>query len=375
MPFPARRTVRALGAAALATSLVAACSASSTSGESARAKSVTATPTAQSTPTAEEPGAKGSPDDAVDYVLAISIDGLKPQALRQLGRDGAPNFYRLIDEGATTLNARTEREATITLPNHTGMVTGRWITKKGGHGVLFNDDNGKTVHDSAGEYVKSMFSVVHDHGGSTRMYAAKDKFKFLNRSWNKRYGHRDRVGKDNGRDKIDRFFYKDEPVLVDRLTARLTSHPDELSFLHLAYPDSAGHSQGWMTPAYIDAVKKTDGLLGKILDTVDHDDRLSGHLNIVLTADHGGKGRNHYVATRRADYTIPFMVWGVGVADGKDLYAINKDSRKRPGKKRTTYRGKQPIRNGDVANLVTDLLDMPSVPGSTFNTGQRLDPS
>lgn len=362
------RTARRLFVAALATSLLGACSASP--GGDVQAKPVTATP---STPRTDS--STGSADDAVDYVLAISVDGLRPDAIRRLGPEGVPNYYRLINNGATTLNARGERESTSTLPNHVGMVTGRWITKEGGHGVLFNEDNGTTVHDSAGEYVDSMFSVVHDRGGSTRLYAAKDKLKFLNRSWNEQYGRKDKVGEDNGRDKIDRFYYRTEPELVDRLVSRMQTRPDELSLLHLGYPDLAGHGQRWMSPEYLVAVQKTDALLGRILDTIRGDKRLRERMNVVLTADHGGRGTNHYIVTRKADYTVPFMVWGAGVANGKDLYSLNKGSRKRPGTARTTYAGKQPVRNGDLANLVTDLLDLPSVPGSTFNTDQNLDPS
>ncbi|MEZ5096901.1 MAG: alkaline phosphatase family protein [Nocardioides sp.] len=78
---------------------------------------------------------------AITRVLLISVDGLNPTAIKDLGRSQAPTFYRLIDEGATTLNARTEYEQTETLPNHTGMVTGRRITaSRGGHGVTWNDD-------------------------------------------------------------------------------------------------------------------------------------------------------------------------------------------------------------------------------------------
>ena len=66
------------------------------------------------------------------------------------------------------------------------------------------------------------------------------------------------------------------------------------------------------------------------------------------------------------------MVWGIGVARGTDLYALNPGDRRDPGVGRPTYAGVQPIRNGEVANLVLDLLDLPSVPGSTTNAWQGL---
>ena len=314
----------------------------------------------------------GSADDPVNYVVAISVDGLNPQAIRRLGPAGAPSFYRLMSEGATTLNARTTYERTNTLPNHTSMVTGRWVTKAGGHRVTFNDDNGRTVHRSAGGYVVSMFDVAHNRGRSTAFYSSKTKFNFLNRSWNGIYGARDRVGANNGRDKIDRYYVAAEPTNVTRLVRRLHNAPDELSFVHIAYPDRAGHASGFMSAAYVRAVHRADTQIGRILRAISTDTRLRRHANVVLTADHGGLGANHVDVTKPADYTIPFMVWGVAVAKGADLYALNADDRRRPGTSRPSYAGRQPIRNGEVANLVLDLLDLPSVVGSTFNTRRTL---
>lgn len=65
------------------------------------------------------------------------------------------------------------------------------------------------------------------------------------------------------------------------------------------------------------------------------------------------------------------MVWGPGVAAGRDLYAINPTYRT-PGAARTSYSGRQPIRNGDLADLVTDVLDLPLVPGAEFNRARAL---
>ena len=127
--------------------------------------------------------ARSSADDPVNRVVAISVDGLNPKAITKLGRSGAPNFHRLMREGASTLNARTAREQTRTLPNHTGMLTGRRIDdRRGGHGVTFNSDTGTTVHRAAGEYVASVFDVVHDRGGSTALFTAKKKFALYQRT-------------------------------------------------------------------------------------------------------------------------------------------------------------------------------------------------
>ncbi len=119
-------------------------------------------------------------------VLAVSIDGLRSSAITQLGPAGTPTLHDLMAQGASTLNARTEREMTVTLPNHTGMVTGRRIlASRGGHGVTWNDDRRRppTVQRAAGHDVSSVFRVVHNAGRTTALFASKTKFSLFERSW------------------------------------------------------------------------------------------------------------------------------------------------------------------------------------------------
>jgi hypothetical protein len=68
---------------------------------------------------------------------------------------------------------------------------------------------------------------------------------------------------------------------------------------------------------------------------------------------------------------VPFLTWGKGV-EAADLYALNPDYKK-PRRKRPGYAAaRQPVRNGDVANLALDLLGLRAVPGSTIGTAQDL---
>lgn len=366
--FPRRASTIMIGLAVLAA--VAGCQTGSpreTSGPVAVDRTLASIPASTTSPLGF------SADDPVNQVLAISVDGLNPRAITQLGPSGAPAFYRMMREGAFTFNARTERGITRTLPNHTGMLTGRRISaSSGGHGVTFNSDNGKTVHQSAGHYVASVFDVVHDNGGSTALYSAKTKFAFYSRTWNTA-GAKDKVGRDNGRAKIDRVVLDtDNARLVAQVNAELKKAPRTFTFLHISLPDQAGHENGFMSAQYVEAVRQTDRLLGTLLITIAGRAALRSHLLVLLTADHGGLGASHSSATEVQDYRVPFLAWGPGVARGKDLYALNPTFRD-PGNGSPSYAGKQPIRNGDLANLTTDVLDLPTVPGSEFDRPRTLD--
>lgn len=333
-----------------------------------------AAPAAHSTDAARsaDASAGASADDTVRHVVVVSIDGLSVRAVRLLGEDRAPAMHRMIRNGASTLDARTLHELTTTLPNHATMLTGRRATGPGGHGVLGHRDPGGAIHDVAGEHVSSFFSVVHDAGGSTSLRSSKSKFQLFDRTWGPRRGGPDHSGTDQGVDKIDDFLVDKDRVIVADLVEDLKESPDDASFLHLGMGDVAGHSHGFLSQRHLDTLHRADRLVGRVLDTVREKRSLRRHTVVVLTADHGGAGDTHTSPKRLANYRVPFLVWGAGVARGADLYDLNPQLTV-PGDTRPDYDEGPPVRIGDVANLVTDLLDLRRVPGSQFNLEDQLD--
>jgi len=311
-------------------------------------------------PTETKVEAQASRKADAESVLAISIDGMSVAAIRKLGKKELPHLYRFMRAGASTLNARTEREMTVTLPNHTGMVTGRRIdAATGGHGVTWNDDrpSPSTVQAAAGHDVGSVFSAVDAAGGSTAMFAAKTKFSLWQRSWP---------------DAIDRATIDlDNDRLVSSLIADLGTDRD-FRFLHLSLPDNAGHAYGWMSKPYLRAVRRSDALVGRVVKAVNADPVRRAGTTLLLTSDHGGHGPSHDRATVLDNYRIAFMARGSAVDRGVDLYAINATYRD-PGTRRTTYGMRRPpVRNGMIANVALDLLDLPPVEGSEFDVEMDL---
>lgn len=294
--------------------------------------------------------------DADPQVLVVSVDALNPQAMRKLGHRRAPNLWRLVDEGASTLRARTQVELTDTLPNHASMMTGRNIAaSSGGHGVTWNDDRPErppTVQSAAGHEVDSLFEVAHAAGISTALFAAKSKFSLFRRSW---------------RDGLDRVTIKDgrDAAVVRAARRDLLRRDRGVTFVHLSQADRAGHDDGFMGSAYLRAVRRVDALLGTVLHAADTRPALAD-LTIVLTADHGGQPRrtSHSKADEPGNYRIPFAAWGPGTSTA-DLYDLNPGYRD-PHRRRPGLTGRQPVRNGDVANVVLGLLGLDPVPGSRF---------
>ena len=297
-------------------------------------------------------------------VVAISIDGLNPKAITRLGREDTPALHRMMRQGASTLNARTEVEQTETLPNHTGMVTGRRIDAgAGGHGVTWNDNRlqPRTVQDAAGHRVDSIFSLADRNDLDAALYAAKTKLSLFERSWP--------AGVDEA------LISNNNTRITQELIDDLGSEGRPFSLLHISLPDKAGHADGWLSPSYLEAVRSSDALVGQVLDAIADDPQLAARYTVILTADHGGVPgeRVHADEDRYDDYRVPFLMWGRDVTAGTDLYDLSEDLRD-PGREQVRYgAARQPVRNGDVANAAAELLGLPAVSGSRLNAGFELD--
>lgn len=311
-------------------------------------------------------------------VVLVSFDALRPDAISSLGPEGAPAFHRMRREGAGTLNARTDPDFTVTLPDHACMLTGRGVLGASGHRVRENYDTQRTIHEGAGRYVASALDVVHDRGLRTAFFASKDKFDIYLDSWDADSGAPDRTGEDNGRAKVDAsaIHHADDDATLEALRRELGGHRPTFAFAHFGGLDRVGHARGWDVRRgsdYAEEVRRQDRRLAAILDAVGGDAELSGSTAVIVTADHGGRGHGHSDPAVPEDYTIPFLAWGAGVAAGADLYALNPSTRTDPGKGQVGYgEARQPIRNGDAANLALGLLRLPPVPGSTINARQDL---
>lgn len=320
-----------------------------------------------------------------DHAVLISVDGLRSDTLVSDPPEKLPGFQRLM-QGAFTLNARTDPDFTITLPNHTGMLTGRPVLGDEGHGWIKNDDadEGETLHSNKKSYVPGIFDVAHDRGFSTALYAGKSKFSIYDASWNAANGAPDVTGQDDGRDKLDTFGFtlKTEEITDGVLKSLRDGGPKSLVFAHYAVTDLTAHFAGWdVTPGskYMKAVEAVDKEIVRILDAIQKSDRLRGHTAVIVTADHGGgaPARSHETATMWIDYIIPFLVWTGAAEPGDirhDLYALNARTRCDPSLRQPKMSDPAlpPIRNADAGNLALSLLGLPAVPGSTINAKQDL---
>lgn len=311
-----------------------------------------------------------------DYVITISVDGMGSSYMEESMKSGGlPAIRQLISEGAGTMNAHCDSGISVTLPNHTTMLTSRPVVEDCGHNWNKNTDSekGTSLHSNKKAYIASAFDVAHDHGLATGLWATKSKFSLFDTSYDAMNGSNDAVAPDNGRDKLDVFSIAKSSIKnTEAFIRHMTTNPCHYAFIHLGDADGAGHKHGWGSKEYQVSLTVQDECVRRIMDIASEHPALKGRTTLILTADHGGREKGHSDKSDPLIYTIPFYVWGHGVSTG-NLYTFNVHVRTDPGNKRPEYSDAlQPIRNGDAGNLALSLLGLGPIPNSSINAKQDL---
>lgn len=234
-----------------------------------------------------------------DHVVVISVDGLRPDAIEKFG---ARTMMMMMREGSYSLQAQTIMPSR-TLPSHTSMLTG---VEPDGHGITWNSDQ---THSHGTVDALTIFGAAREKGFRTAAFFSKSKFHHLQVA-----GSLDHTAAPRG---------SNGKWTAGRTTEYVENYLERarpnLLFVHIAEPDYVGHTLGWMSWAYKHAVRTADKAVAEVIE---ESDRAFGRGNytLILTADHGGHGRDHGTDDPR-DTTIPWIVWGKGVRGGTELPA------------------------------------------------------
>ncbi len=246
-------------------------------------------------PTAAQEGHPGpcptSSPSGADRVIIVSLDGLSPDALLQAH---TPNLGFLWREGSYTLRAQTVLPS-LTLPAHASMLSGLDVP---GHRITWNDWQPERGYLQ----VPTVFTIAKGAGLKVAAFVGKAKLRHLAPP-----GSVDQF-------EVAGFWARD---IVPKALDYLLRERPQLFFLHLPDPDSAGHAAGWLSPAQLEAVARTDEALGILFEGLRRAGLWEGTFFIV-TADHGGHDGTHGSADPR-DTTIPWIAYGPGVRRGVEL--------------------------------------------------------
>lgn len=226
------------------------------------------------------------------HVVIVSVDGLRPDAL---GRGHSPVLDRLARTGSATFTARTVLPS-VTLVSHASMLTG---VPPSIHKVTWNTEKPKGTLQAP-----TIFMLAADQGVSNVLIAGKKRFAHL--------------VPDPARTPLV-FGGWGGAKTVRKAVEVLSAQRPRLALVHLTDPDDAGHKHGWMSPRYLEGVRRADTAVGELLVGLDRAG-LSGRTVLILTADHGGHGHRHGDDSDD-DVLIPWIASGPGVRKGHAIRA------------------------------------------------------
>lgn len=222
------------------------------------------------------------------HVILISIDGARADSLRDLH---LPVLHAVAQRGSYTYSAQTIMPS-YTLPAHTSMFTG-YVPKK--HGVRHNEWRAQTYLEKS-----TIFDRLREEGKTVKWMAAKNKFYFFL--------------------KPDSLFEGEvvdggSQSMLKRAIETISMRDYDFLFIHFKGPDQAGHDFGHDTVFYKKALQDVDAYIGTLLERLAQTGEYD-RTTIIITADHGMKGRIHGGKSHQ-EMTIPWMIVGPHIAQGE----------------------------------------------------------
>jgi len=226
-------------------------------------------------------------------VLLISVDGMRPDALKDI-----PQAQTLLKKASYSLQARTVVPS-VTLPAHMSLFHS---VDPARHGITTN------LYTPQVRPVNGICELLDRSGKWCAMFHGWDELRDLARPGSVIYTYFC-SGRPIGREVMNN-------TLADACIDYIRNSETDFIFLYFGYTDFAGHKWGWMSPEYMDAMRNSWENIEKVINTLPDD------FTVLITADHGGHDRIHGTELPE-DMIIPIFALGKDFEPGKDLGTIS----------------------------------------------------
>ena len=239
------------------------------------------------------------------HVVLIGIDGLSSEGLQY---SNTPILNKLISQGVISLKTRGAMPS-VSAPNWASILSGAGPEQ---HGVTSNNwslsNHGiePTAKDEDG-YFPSIFTLIRKQmpNAITAMFY---DWGWLGTFVNKKYINKEQLVQGN--------------VMITSIALNYLKKEKPLyTFIYYGYPDEVGHSKGFGTPTYFQAVADIDTEIGKIIDGI-KDMGLAQSTTILITSDHGGIGFGHG-GESMIELEVPWIICGPGIKKNTILETPN----------------------------------------------------
>jgi len=242
-----------------------------------------------------------APLPGVEHIVVIGCDGMSPDGVLKAH---SPIMRELMKTGAYSMHARGVMP-TSSSPNWASMIMGAGPEQ---HGITSNDweTNKFEITPTAagpGGFFPTVFSVLRRQRPSAVIACFHD--------WDG-FGRLVELGVCDIKEDSD-----GPTNAIVHATAYFKQHKPTFTFVHLDHVDHAGHHDGHGTPEYYASVDIADKLIGQMIEGIKESGAYD-HTVLLITADHGGKGKGHGGNTME-ELEIPWIIHGPGIAAGKEI--------------------------------------------------------
>jgi len=237
----------------------------------------------------------------IDHILVIGCDGFGSVGFTP---SNTPVLHRLMREGSYTLHARGVMP-TSSSPNWASIIMGAGPEQ---HGVTSNDwETNKfeitPVAVGSGGMFPTIFGILREQRPGAFIACVHDWDGF------------GRLLEPRAMDLLENV--KGSPNTARRAAEVIRQHKPTFLFVHFDDVDHAGHEFGWKTPQFFQAVAEVDGLIGNLLSALS-EAGIRDQTVVIMTADHGGKGKSHGEPTME-EIEIPIILAGPGIKRGHEI--------------------------------------------------------
>ncbi|MBX2921200.1 MAG: alkaline phosphatase [Chitinophagaceae bacterium] len=245
--------------------------------------------------------AAGPYPPGIEHIIVIGVDGLSPDGIKKAK---TPVMDSMIRNGAVKWNVRTVL-TTASSQNWASMIMG---TGPEAHGVIDNDwerDKHSLPPIVAGEegIFPTIFGRIREAKPNAEIGTVYN-WKGFGRLFEKKAVN------------YDETFSTEDSTATD-FTKYIREKKPAFGFVHFDHVDHAGHHDGHGTPVYYAAVAKTDSLVGEVLKSI-KDAGIDKTTLVIITADHGGKGKGHGGATPE-EGEIAMILFGKDIKKGYEI--------------------------------------------------------
>lgn len=245
-------------------------------------------------------------------VILIGIDGVSAEAFQYASH---PVMDDLIKKGVVSLKTRGVMP-TVSAPNWATILSGAGPEQ---HGVtsnnwsLLNQGFEPTIKDNDG-YFTSVFSLIR------KQMPKANTAMFYDWDWLGTYVNKKLISKEQ---------YIQGYVMITSVALNyIKKEKPVFTFIYYGEPDHVGHTKGFNTSDYYQAISDIDAEIGKIIAAL-QEAKMWQNTTLIITSDHGGVGYGHG-GESMIELEVPWIIAGPGIKKNMLLETNNDNTNTSP---------------------------------------------